>query len=372
MSDKISGPDRGPNRREALTATVGLAVAAGLANVPLLGAAATRAARAKHFIFAGDTLGYNAGPSPVFAKIAASIAAAEAEALFVLIAGDHVWDAPGKPAEMASRWQAWHAAAAPLGAMEVLHLTGNHTVYDEESAALYRAQFPHLPNNGPADGVGLSWWKRWDDVLLVGVNTAFNPLGKVCRVEHEWLDGVLREHRDARWKLVSGHHPVHPVNGFEHYNWRIWHADAQAFWKVLVAHRVDAYLCAHVIAFDAQVHDGIPQRQQWLRQQQRRVDRTAGQQAGGGVRRGSERGANGVVRPDAFAGADGCADPSAPRPGPGRRPVAARRPCGLVEHAAQRVQRHGSAPLARGVVDRPRLRDAVRARLPRPAGCVQE
>jgi hypothetical protein len=242
-----------------LTATVGLAVAAGLANVPLLAGAAMQAARARHFIFAGDTLEYNAGPSPAFAKIAASIAAAEPEPLFVLIAGDHVWDAPGKPAEMASRWQAWHEAAAPLGGMEVLHLTGNHTVYDEESAALYRAQFPHLPNNGPADGVGLSWWKRWDDVLLVGVNTAFNPLGKVCRVEHEWLDGVLREHRDARWKLVSGHHPMHPVNGFEHYNWRIWHTDGQAFWKVLVAHRVDAYLCAHVIAFDAQVHDGVPQ-----------------------------------------------------------------------------------------------------------------
>lgn len=35
--------------------------------------------------------------------------------------------------------------------------------------------------------------------------------------------------------------------------------EAEAFWSVLVRHRVLAYLCSHIIAFDAQVHQGIPQ-----------------------------------------------------------------------------------------------------------------
>ncbi|MEL6983374.1 MAG: hypothetical protein AAFO29_13195, partial [Actinomycetota bacterium] len=79
-------------------------------------------------------------------------------------------------------------------------------------------------------------------------------------VETEWLARVLADHADARFRFVAGHHPVFPVNGFagEHQR-ELDHREGEAFWQLLVEHRVDAYLCSHVLAFDAQVHRGVLQ-----------------------------------------------------------------------------------------------------------------
>jgi hypothetical protein len=41
--------------------------------------------------------------------------------------------------------------------------------------------------------------------------------------------------------------------------WGLTADDAESLWRALVRHRVAAYLCAHIIAFDVQIHEGIPQ-----------------------------------------------------------------------------------------------------------------
>jgi hypothetical protein len=79
-------------------------------------------------------------------------------------------------------------------------------------------------------------------------------------VETTWLDEILTRHADARYKLVLGHHPVYPVNGFSGaYQRQIGPENGLRFWNVLVRHRVLAYLCSHMLAFDVQVYDGVLQ-----------------------------------------------------------------------------------------------------------------
>ena len=73
-------------------------------------------------------------------------------------------------------------------------------------------------------------------------------------------DDVLSANADAQHKLVMAHHPVWPVNGYDETPlWCVDPAQGKAFWRVLSAHGVTAYICSHIIAFDAQAHDGVLQ-----------------------------------------------------------------------------------------------------------------
>lgn len=71
---------------------------------------------------------------------------------------------------------------------------------------------------------------------------------------------MLHQQADAHHKLVMGHHPVHPVNGFSGpYQRQVGPEHAQRFWAILVEADVLAYLCSHILAFDVQVHRGVLQ-----------------------------------------------------------------------------------------------------------------
>jgi hypothetical protein len=95
---------------------------------------------------------------------------------------------------------------------------------------------------------------------MVFVHTLWTGLGGEGHVETDWLRQVLGQHADARHKLVVGHHPVHPVNGFAGpWQREIGPDHAQRFWSVLVEAGVLAYVCSHILAYDAQVHDGVLQ-----------------------------------------------------------------------------------------------------------------
>ena len=81
-----------------------------------------------------------------------------------------------------------------------------------------------------------------------------------ARVSTKWLDEVLRQQRDARHKLVFGHHPVWAVNGYAgDYQRVIERENGRRFWDVLLRHDVLAYFCSHILAFDVQVQSGILQ-----------------------------------------------------------------------------------------------------------------
>jgi hypothetical protein len=161
------------------------------------------------------------------------------------------------------QWRHWldHEMAwfHPLG-IPLYQIPSNHNTASAMAEAVYRETFPLVPANGPAGQEGLSSWIRHDDLLLVFVNTNFSGLGGMGHVEHTWLDGVLGEHADAVHKIVVGHHPIHPVNGYTLTPlWCVVPEEGEPFWDVLVRHRVLAYVCSHILAFDAQVHRGVLQ-----------------------------------------------------------------------------------------------------------------
>ncbi len=71
---------------------------------------------------------------------------------------------------------------------------------------------------------------------------------------------MLHRNADASYKLVIGHHPIHPVNGFSGaYQREVGPECATTFWNTLVEGNVLAYLCSHILAFDVQTHRGVLQ-----------------------------------------------------------------------------------------------------------------
>jgi hypothetical protein len=137
---------------------------------------------------------------------------------FILFPGDHIQGAVEDAGQLRAQWRrfldvemAWlDRAAVPL-----YSTTSNHNTRGPVSEAVWREVFADLPRNGPPGQEGLSYWVRRGDLLLAAVNTAFSGLGGSGHVECDWLDGVLAAHADARHRLVIGHHPVWPVNGYD-------------------------------------------------------------------------------------------------------------------------------------------------------------
>ncbi len=182
---------------------------------------------------------------------------------FICFPGDEIIGLTADRETLLAQWRYWfekEMAWLDRDAIPLFHTTGNHTTYDPASEEVYRRVMAHLPANGPPDQHRLAYYVRRGDLLLVAVNTLDAELGGEGRVETAWLDEVLGQHEDALYKLVMGHHPVFPVNGFSgSYQREVAPENGRAFWEVLVRHGVLAYLCSHILAFDVQVHQGVLQ-----------------------------------------------------------------------------------------------------------------
>jgi hypothetical protein len=182
---------------------------------------------------------------------------------FACFLGDELSGLTADSEVLRRQWRYWldqEMAWLDRDAIPLYHTTGNHTTYDADSESVFREVLAHLPQNGPPGQEGLTYYVRREDLLLVFVNTLWSGLGGEGWVETAWLDRTLGEHADARYKLVLGHHPVYPVNGFSGSCQReIAPDNGRRFWRILVRHGVLAYLCSHILAFDVQVHEGVLQ-----------------------------------------------------------------------------------------------------------------
>ena len=146
----------------------------------------------------------------------------------------------------------------------VFRIPGNHDTMTPISETVWRKVFPEISKNGPEGQEGLSWYERHEDILIIGISVYATAMGSPFtmmggRVDYAWVDRVLSEHADAKYRLVLGHSPVHLVNGYNAPKWTMLPEFGEPFWNVLAKHGVTAYLCSHVIAFDFQVHQGVPQ-----------------------------------------------------------------------------------------------------------------
>ena len=181
---------------------------------------------------------------------------------FIVFTGDEIVGLTADSEQLRAQWQHW--LAHEMGWLDrqtipLWHATSNHTTYNEMSEAVFRDVL-NMPRNGPHGQEGLSYWVRRGDLIVIFVHTGWSGLGGEGHVETEWLQGVLTQHSDARHKLVVGHHPVYPINGFSgSYQREIGPEHAAAFWAILVEAGVLAYICGHILAFDVQVHRGVLQ-----------------------------------------------------------------------------------------------------------------
>lgn len=217
------------------------------------------------FVVYGDSCSGIAGAphERTFASVNAVVQRLEPPPEFIAFLGDEVAGYTADRGELEAQWRHWlqhEMAWLDRRAIPLWNTTSNHTTYDEMSEATFSAMLAHLPRNGPAGQEGLSYFVRRGDLLMVFVHTMWTGLGGEGHVETTWLREVLQRHADARHKLVLGHHPVFPINGFfGAYQREIGPEHAGAFWDVLVEAGVLAYLCSHILAFDVQVHRGVLQ-----------------------------------------------------------------------------------------------------------------
>jgi Calcineurin-like phosphoesterase len=221
----------------------------------------------RHFILYADCCSGVAGApnEKSHAAVNAIVARVRPRPEFIAFPGDAVMGYITDTEALRKQWEHWwnvEMAWLKKTAIPLYQSTSNHNTYDAGSEQVFREFHPHLPQNGPADQKGLAYFIRLGDLLYVSTHQPdrTRPYRREMRIETEWLDAVLREHADARFKFVAGHYPVFPVNGYTQYPlWCFRPEERQPFWDVLVRHRVNAYLGSHILAFDVQSHDGILQ-----------------------------------------------------------------------------------------------------------------
>ena len=217
------------------------------------------------FVLYGDACSGIAGAlhERTFASVNAALRRLAPPPEFILFLGDEIAGYTADADTLRKQWRHWldhEMAWLDRRAIPMWHTTSNHATYDAMSEGVFREVHDHLPRNGPPGQEGLSYWVRRGDLLLVFVHTLWSGLGGEGHVETDWLRAVLHQHADARHKLVAGHHPVHPVNGYAGaYQRDVGPEHAAAFWTALVDGGVLAYLCGHILAFDVQVHRGVLQ-----------------------------------------------------------------------------------------------------------------
>ena len=216
------------------------------------------------FVIYGDACSGVAGAlhEQTFGAVNAVVRRLDPQPEFIIFTGDEVIGLTADRRQLEAQWRHWlekEMAWLNRDAVPMWHCTGNHTTYDPMSEEVFRDVLS-LPKNGPAGQEGLSYWVRRGDLLMVFVHTLWTGLGGEGYVETEWLKTTLREQSDAQHRLVIGHHPAFPVNGYAGaYQRTIAPECVSRFWDILTEHDVTAYICSHILAYDVQVHRGVLQ-----------------------------------------------------------------------------------------------------------------
>ncbi len=132
---------------------------------------------------------------------------------FIAFPGDAVSGYTKDYVELRRQWDYWQGTEMKWARERKLPLfqsTSNHNTYDVGSEKVFREVHADLPQNGPPGQKGLAYWFRRGDLLYISTHQPDQRMP----IDHAWLDRVLTDNADARFKFVAGHYPVFPVNGY--------------------------------------------------------------------------------------------------------------------------------------------------------------
>lgn len=177
--------------------------------------------------------------------------------------GDHVSGYVDTKRELRLQWRYFlqREFAALADAFDhIYHIPGNHDVYDRKSLEVYDQILPVDAIANLAARKQLNYAVCDGEALLVFLNTADPANHGHAIIDVSWLEEALTAGDDASVKLVFGHHPILPVNGYADYpNWRVSPELGDRAWSLMLAHGVRAYICSHIIAFDFRARGGLVQ-----------------------------------------------------------------------------------------------------------------
>jgi len=216
------------------------------------------------FVLVGDCCsGIVGGPHErTFAAISKQIEALAPEPDFLCFLGDHIDGLTEDESTLREQWDHWLNVEfrwVKDRALRTYHLASNHITYSAMSRRVFRELFAELPWNGPGGSDAANYYVLRGELLLI-----FTDIGGAQQEAPEptldWIARILDLHRDVPFKLVLGHYPILPVNGYARYPmWRLEPRIGDAIWRLLKERRVLAYVCSHVIAYDARARDGVLQ-----------------------------------------------------------------------------------------------------------------
>lgn len=194
------------------------------------------------------------------ARIVARVLERSAPADALLYLGDHIEGYTDDEARLDAQWSHFlDNEFRPLHERyrRLLHVAGNHDANTRISAAICEARMPIPPEARLRKN--LNYVVDLGDAEIVVISTCDLANRGFATIDMDWLEAAL-DSLSAPIRLVAGHYPFHPVNGYTEVPKWVFAAEQRAqAWRLFKQAGVQAYLCSHIIAFDVQVHDDIVQ-----------------------------------------------------------------------------------------------------------------
>jgi len=194
---------------------------------------------------------------------------------FSLVAGDIMdarwWSSPEQVERRTEEyWRGYRKRFEDKG-ITLYIAPGDHEYGDDQGlrkmdlAPVYARQFASIfdmPRNGPGHKKGLAYSFTERNLAVISVDT-FEDAGDrmsmtVTGEQLAWFKDQLRQHQDKDFIIVQGHVPVAgPVASMNSSANMLEGGTASEFWKAMVEHDVDVYLCGEHHRITAQHRDGI-------------------------------------------------------------------------------------------------------------------
>ncbi len=139
----------------------------------------------------------------IISKIARDIA--DNNCRFVLLTGDLI---PEK-GDIQSQYAIWRNAMAPVveAGIPIYPVRGRQDAVHDPDGTVWRKIFPHLPTNGPAGEIGLTYSFMFNNAFCVALDQYVRP----HRINQAWLNAQFQANTQPHI-FVLGHEPAFRVS----------------------------------------------------------------------------------------------------------------------------------------------------------------